>query len=701
MGEIMQLRNIRKTYHNKNNEILALNDIHLNLEHTGIVMLLGKSGCGKTTLLNCIAGEISFEGSITDVPHFDYVKQEFSLFEDLTVYDNLYLVSRNVKKIERLLDLFSMSNQVKKKVKYLSNGQKKRLQFIRALLHKTDMLLCDEPTASLDESNCEKIMECFGKLSKDHLIIVSTHDEELAEKYADRIIRMDNGRIISDEIKHNTAFIDSKQRTRHHALKTTSELAIKRIFSRPLDSLLYVLLSLFCITVCYSFVNLLINIHTQSEYVNIFKSAQNMIVSVPNKSVLVTEPSASGYVKQYSGLVMEDLFSVDQIQETIQNNPEIIGVESYNSAQYAQDTELEYAMRDNDLKAFYSIYIKDSENGGEFAEPARPSESPFMLSNTYDASKLTRDEQFINYYETYPSYRIQAFDLVNGYHALPLLCGDSTGGGVILSKDAADMYKSLNGYSNYEEIIGKNLKLGLVGTQNLYANDNTIEVSYEHGLPDGYYFDTLDVVIDGVSSVENAYCTMVFFETNFGDDPIYQHYVKDGSYAKFQYVRFLVKPGCDYGAVAKKINTFFNKNNVKIMQYQGKGIGKDRKMTKSLTGFLVYAIVMLGIVFFLQIGRICFNKKRLVKESKILSAYGYSNLLENIVRNGIVILVVGIVECIVIVPIIAIVDEFSKAHNYPSFMGMNIPLLLCIIILYGILTCTIEQILLGVRHDPS
>lgn len=592
---LMKLRNVNKTYHNQKTTIDALHSIDLDFSTTGIVILIGESGCGKTTLLNCIAKEMAFTGTIEDIPNFDYLTQDFRLIEDLSFFENLYLVSKNKKRISEYLDMFELSVQENKKVKYLSNGQKKRVQCIRALLHKPGMLLCDEPTASLDRENCEVIMDALKKLSNKMLIILSTHDEELLA-YADRIIQMQKGTIVSDRIIHTMPQLQNGLPMKRHALFTTCELSVKRICSRFWDSIMHILCFLLSILMLFCGIDLYIYVNKQSAYANVFKNGQNLIVSVPNSSEYTTETYSSGYTKLYSNLTVEDLFSVNQIREVIGQNPEIIGVESFNSAQYKQDDALE----ENDLKAYYAIRIHNEESIRDLEVPAKPLESPFMVSNAYDASSLSSNDQYWDAYANYPDYRIQAFDITNGYQDLPLICGKMPKQGVVLSENAADMYMRLNGYTDYDQILGKKLKIALVGMQNGYKNlfkdeSQTVITYADTAEPEGFWFDTVDVVIDGVSSVENAYCTMVFFGEEYGNDPIFQHYVKDLQYVKFQYVRFIVKPGSDYAALAKKINDAFHKPNVKVMQYQGQGVGKDQKFYQSPLGFGLY-----GVAFFLH-----------------------------------------------------------------------------------------------------
>ena len=239
----MKLIHIQKTYHNRNNTVHALKGIDLDLSTNGIIVILGPSGCGKTTLLNIMAGRLSYEGRIEDVPSFDYLTQEFNLFENMSVKDNLLLVSDNREKLDFYLDVFDMSDQMDKKVKKLSNGQKKRVQFIRALLHKPGLLLCDEPTAALDHDNAVLLMEEMKKLSDRIQIILVTHDILLSKQYADRIITMEQGVVIRDEIIHEKQESHAGNRMKKRNLKDTAVLSVKNMVSRLPHTCSQILLS--------------------------------------------------------------------------------------------------------------------------------------------------------------------------------------------------------------------------------------------------------------------------------------------------------------------------------------------------------------------------------------------------------------------------------------------------------------------------
>lgn len=695
----MKLDNIRKTYHNKNNTVEALKGISLDLSDNGITVILGPSGCGKTTLMNIIAGRLSYEGTISDIPNFDYLTQDFNLFENMSVLDNLTFVSKNMKRINSLLDEFEMSEFKNRKVKKLSNGQKKRVQFIRALLHKPGLLLCDEPTAALDHDNTVTLMKELKKLSSSIQIILVTHDIALAEEYADRIITMDQGTVVKDEVIHECSKATSGKSIKHHALKSTFTFSLKRLSSQIADSLSSVLLSVLCILTCFGVVNLRNNVSSQSDYASTFKNAENMIVSVPHETVKEgMNSSFTGYYRLYTGLTVDDYFKYTDVKKVVEEHPEIIGVESFNSAQYKQDTDLEYAKIDSDLNAFYSVQItnRNQDYASVLNQPIFPLEIPFIIKNDYSPALDDEDQGFYvsNYYTP---YRIQAFDLTNNYQDLPLLCGTlPTNDDVILSKTAADMYMEINGYSSYEEIIDKPIKIGIRGYNNsykLYDNDPTYTYEYEKGEPEGYYFDTININIAAVSSVENDFCSMIFFNCGFGNNPIYKHYVKDLDYVSFQYVRFLTEPGTDYEALAEEINKEFNKPNVTIMQYKGQGLGKERKFYQSPAGFMIYGVVILVLLILLVLVRFFFKRKQLKKESQLLSTYGYSPVMESILRNGVLLLLSMIITVLICSPLSTYINNFAKEHYYQPFLTTDIILLLLVTVIYGIIIVITDNLI--------
>ena len=678
----MKLENIKKTYHNRNNVVEALKGITLDLHHNGIIMILGPSGCGKTTLLNIIAGRESYEGKIEDIPYFDYLTQKFNLFEEMTVWDNLYMIKNDEEKIKEYLEQFNMLEHASKKVKKLSNGQKKRVQFIRALLHQPGLLLCDEPTAALDHENTVHLMEELKRLSADIQILLVTHDIALAEEYADRIITMDQGIVVKDEIKAEKKLTQPGNDMEKHGLKETFVFALKELTSRLFDSVGNIILTSFCILTVFVLCNLYMNITSQSDYHTTFKNAENMIVSLPKHTERNTGETYSGYTIKYADLGINDLFDYTQIQTAIENIPEIIAVESFNSKQYQQDMELDYARRQYDIQAYHTFTYN------EITLANSPFETPFMMRKDFQPY-----ENWLEYltgeYMSYSDYLVQVFDLVNGYEDLSLICGSYPAEDeVILSKNAADMLMELDGYHSYEEMIGQTMKLGIDG----YLNEYYSEI--EGVAP----IDTLDVTISGVSSVENDFATLIFFNSGYGNNPIFDHYVVNKDALKFQYVRFLLKPGSDYEVIAQEIQTFFSKENVDIIQFQGKGLGKDQAFYQSPASFMIYGLVILLIIFIMMLMSEIFKRRRVMKEKMILHTYGYSIIQESFIRYGMILGVSCILVLLSVNPISTLINDFAAENYYQPFMTMNFLLILVIAVIVGCIMILLEAIVSGRKH---
>lgn len=223
------LNNINKTYENKDIKVEALKNINLKIDK-GLNAILGKSGSGKSTLMNLIgaldkptSGEIYFDDKkITDLKdnylavfrnkNVGYIFQFFYLEPHLKVIDNicLPLTINGIAKADReekalkyleMLGLNSKGNQMTGK---LSGGEMQRVCIARALINDPLCILADEPTGNLDNENAIAVMDLLKSISNEgKIVILVTHNEDFAKKYADRIIRIENGQIVGDEMNEN------------------------------------------------------------------------------------------------------------------------------------------------------------------------------------------------------------------------------------------------------------------------------------------------------------------------------------------------------------------------------------------------------------------------------------------------------------------------------------------------------------------
>ena len=230
---MLQLKDIKKQYVTGDTTVEALKGISLEFRENEFVSILGQSGCGKTTLLNIIggldqytSGDLIINGKSTkDFKDADwdtyrnnsigFVFQSYNLIPHQTVLSNveLALTLSGVSKSERrkrateALEKVGLGDQLYKKPNQMSGGQMQRVAIARALVNNPDILLADEPTGALDSETSVQIMELLKEIAKERLIIMVTHNPELAEQYSTRIIRILDGELKADS---NPYTIDEK-----------------------------------------------------------------------------------------------------------------------------------------------------------------------------------------------------------------------------------------------------------------------------------------------------------------------------------------------------------------------------------------------------------------------------------------------------------------------------------------------------------
>lgn len=253
---MLELKNIIKDYKTGNETIHALKGINLKFRESEFVSILGPSGCGKTTLLNIIGGldkysdgDLLINGKSTkqfDDRDFDtyrnhsvgFVFQSYNLIAHQTVLSNVELaltlsgVSRKERKrraIKALEDV-GLGSQIHKKPLQMSGGQMQRVAIARALVNDPDIILADEPTGALDTETSIQVMNILKKVSEKKLVIMVTHNPELAEKYSTRIIRLLDGEIKSDsmpyESENNNEIPESKTYSRHSSMSRITALSL-------------------------------------------------------------------------------------------------------------------------------------------------------------------------------------------------------------------------------------------------------------------------------------------------------------------------------------------------------------------------------------------------------------------------------------------------------------------------------------------
>jgi ABC-type antimicrobial peptide transport system, ATPase component len=221
---MLQIQNIKKEYQTGELVQTALDGVSLNLRDSEFVAILGPSGSGKTTFLNIIggldrydAGDIIINGistrKYTDRDWDSYrnhtigfVFQSYNLIPHQTILSNveLALTISGISKSERkeraksALEDVGLGEHIHKRPNQMSGGQMQRVAIARSLVNNPDILLADEPTGALDTETSLQIMELLKEVAKDRLVIMVTHNPELAEKYANRVVNLQDGQIIDD-----------------------------------------------------------------------------------------------------------------------------------------------------------------------------------------------------------------------------------------------------------------------------------------------------------------------------------------------------------------------------------------------------------------------------------------------------------------------------------------------------------------------
>ena len=233
---MVKLENVNKYFNRrKKNEIHVINNTSLELENKGLVALLGPSGCGKTTLLNVIGGLDKVNkgrvyvngqkitgrraGKIDSIRtlNIGYIFQNYNLVDNMTVFDNVAIALKMVgvrdkkeieEKVNYVLEKVGMYRYRNRYADMLSGGERQRVGIARAIVKNPAVVIADEPTGNLDSRNTLEVMNIIKALSQDKLVILVTHEEELAEFYASRIIRIKDGQVVSDIINDHAGDLD-------------------------------------------------------------------------------------------------------------------------------------------------------------------------------------------------------------------------------------------------------------------------------------------------------------------------------------------------------------------------------------------------------------------------------------------------------------------------------------------------------------
>ena len=233
---MITLKNVNKYFNRfKKNQIHVINNTSLDFPDNGLVALLGPSGCGKTTLLNAIGGldkinngniyingqkmpkRFSYKKDKIRTLNIGYIFQNYNLLDNLSVYDNIALSLKMIgiknkkeikKRVEYVLNKVDMYRFRNRPCSMLSGGQRQRVGIARAIVKNPSVIIADEPTGNLDSKNTIEIMNIIKSISMTKLVILVTHEKELANFYASRIIDITDGKIVNDKSNKHSNELD-------------------------------------------------------------------------------------------------------------------------------------------------------------------------------------------------------------------------------------------------------------------------------------------------------------------------------------------------------------------------------------------------------------------------------------------------------------------------------------------------------------
>ena len=656
----MRLKNISKIYHNSDHTtIKALDNVSLELPDHGLIIILGSSGCGKSTLLNILAGrDREYSGKIEDQIRADMISQDFDLFESLSVVDNLYIVSKDKDKVYHLLEEFKILDQRTKKIKKLSNGQKRRVQIIRALLDGRESLLCDEPTAALDNDMANIVMKKLKDYSKDHLVVVATHDIALAERSADHIIKIENGKIISQNIVNETSSIRRRLPIRKKLLSDHLWFIFTYLRSRltTIFSITFLVIMLIFTYMTYS---LFLTIKSESDEKIAFREYKNLIVSEPYKER-----------QTYEGLdefVIYDQYTRSQIQSLIDYTDDIIAVQmftdpnlylpmNYEGAKIRDISEEEY----NVLLEGYFDYINDSFYEDDIYVIVNDERTPFKTPSIPTSLPAYIDESSVKVGLDYVmDNEFEFYDLVSDRDIL-LYAGKMPSGTdeVLLSYNTAEYLARRMYLTSIDELIGRELRFGIM--------TNTEETSLDQEAVES------KVTVTGISTItfpqgDNT----VFFNNGLMNNAFYDSVIKNKDTYKADYVKIMIDPQVDIEDAISEFNSIITPKYSRFIEYslsyQGTGIAYNS--LSSIFGYLS----ILDLIFLISyiVAKIA-DRKRYDKEAKILANYGYNVTFVSMIKTILNCFTSICIFLILIHILIPYINELAISYGFTSFMTFDV-----------------------------
>ncbi len=322
------LNNINKFYNSGNQRYHALKDINIQFPDKGLVFIVGKSGSGKSTLLNVIGGIDAYDSGELIIDNINtknfsrsdynayrntyigFIFQEFNVIKNLTVFENvalsLQLKHENLKENHNLiietLEMVGLKDKANRKMNQLSGGERQRVAIARALVKKPKVLIADEPTGNLDRKNRDIVMNILNDLSKNHLVIVVTHDKKLTENYECDEIILKDGQIISNSLNNKKVekTITKKTQDDLKAIQPSFLTSINLSFKNLKQNLMRFIFIVLFFAIALVFSSTTINLYfsnATADYVNFQMQYDNCYINLSKTESIYKQDIKTGFFR--------------------------------------------------------------------------------------------------------------------------------------------------------------------------------------------------------------------------------------------------------------------------------------------------------------------------------------------------------------------------------------------------------------------
>lgn len=584
----MKLSHISKIYHNKNGDVKVFHDLNFKIDYEGLILLYGMSGSGKTTLFQMMTGlDKDYVGEINIEEKLEYITQEFTLIENLSVQQNLRITCSHPELMNEYLAYFHLTEISGKKVKYLSNGEKRRVQIIRSLLNHPQLLLCDEPTASLDHDNAKLVCDMLKKVSEKITVIITSHDYPLLSDYADTILRLFNGCLSVEKAENKVQKQAQKNDEEHASRKTIKDYchAGMLLHKAHLSTLLCNLLFICCILISVYSIYYYVGMNNEAIQKENWAYGRNEVQLIPHSKVYDIFYDQTKY--EYSDLVAKQ----NVLDEAMKKQEDIVAYAIQWDAHFHWIYGNEYY--NNDAKLTETIYAD---------VPLLPYTSFLFLTDMETSSWPLTD----------PDTWVRGYNLLQE-NGLPLSEGHypKKDHEAVIGGELADYLCEKRIFNDRKELIGQtlNLELGLA----------------EAKIPELANV-TYPVKITGIASVSNKFERRVFFADKVLDKAFAEKYQYQEDQMIYNEARFLLRSGAD----PENFSNFMNeKISLKYGSFQVFDLNNEllnenlrvSEVNKHLVVFISVLVIvssLCGIVYMSF-----YYGKQYKKELNLLQRYGY------------------------------------------------------------------------------